>query len=276
VIWLKASVRQQRDKSQVPKKGILKSLVQRIVFTHRIAIDSKVIYIHENKTMAARLAIWPSRNAYTPPVLGNRKHSLDLSVTSSVDNILGVGSRDSSSNVLAGEAAENAAVGAGHSARAAVGVSLAVAAKGALASSTTGGKDLAGETSLRGLLDVLESVALSDNLGTGVGLESVARVGIEVVADGVEERVTSNLGRATRGVVDVVALESDHVVAAGEVHAPVMVAVAGSRPGRSTVDLVVGDADTAGSAVTEHDVLAGNEVGGDVIDPDHVGYSCFD
>ena len=96
-------------------------------------------------------------------------------------------------------------------------------------------------------------------------------VGVEVVVDGVEDGVASDLGGAAGGMVDVVALEGDHVVAAGEVHAPVVVAVAGSRPGGGTVDLVVGDGDAAGSLVTEDNVLAGNKVGGDVVDPDHIG-----
>lgn len=96
-------------------------------------------------------------------------------------------------------------------------------------------------------------------------------VGVEVVVDGVEKGVTSDLGGAAGGVVDVVALEGDHVGAASEVHAPVVVAIAGSRPGGGTVDLVVGDGNATGSAVTENNVLAGDEVGGDVINPDHVG-----
>jgi hypothetical protein len=119
-------------------------------------------------------------------------------------------------------------------------------------------------------LDVLEHVALSDDLGASVGLERVLRVLEEVVVDGVEKSVTSNLGRAAGGVVDVVALEGDHVVAAGEVHAPVVVGVAGSGPGGGTVDLVVGDGNTTGSTVTKDNVLAGDEVSGDVVDPDHV------
>ena len=70
--------------------------------------------------------------------------------------------------------------------------------------------------------------------------------------------------------MDVVALEGDHVVAAGEIDSPVVVAVAGSGPGGGAVDLVVGDGDTTGSLLAEDNVLAGNQVGGDVVDPDHV------
>ena len=87
------------------------------------------------------------------------------------------------------------------------------------------GKELSCKTSLGGCLDVLENVALGDNLGTSIGLKGVARVGVEVVVDGVEKGVAGDLGGAARGVVDVVALESDKVVATGEVQTPVMVTV---------------------------------------------------
>lgn len=197
-------------------------------------------------------------------------NNLDPSVTSGVDNVLSVGTRHGSSNVLSREASNDAGVRASHGSGRTVNVGLAVAAKTALASGTTGSKDLAGKTSLRRGHDVLESIALSDDLGTSVGLESVTGVGVEVVADGVEKGVASDLWRAARGVVDVVALEGDHVVAAGEVDSPVVVAIAGGGPGGGAVDLVVGDGNTAGRTLTKDNVLAGNQVGGTVVDPDHV------
>jgi hypothetical protein len=201
------------------------------------------------------------------------QNHLDLSVTSRLLDVLRAGSSAGSGNALSLHASQDAGVRAREGTRGAVNVGLAVAAHGGLAGSTVGtdGEDLAGETSLSRGLDVLEHVALSDDLSAGVGLERVLRVLVEVVVDGVEKGVTSNLGRAAGGVVDVVALEGDHVVAAGEVHAPVVVGVAGSGPGGGTVDLVVGDGNTAGSAVAEDNVLAGDEVGGDVVNPDHVG-----
>ena len=52
---------------------------------------------------------------------------------------------------------------------------------------------------------------------TACGLTYVLAVGVEVVVDGVEQGVAGDLGAAAGRVVDVVALEGDHVVAAGEV-----------------------------------------------------------
>jgi hypothetical protein len=58
--------------------------------------------------------------------------------------------------------------------------------------------------------------------------------------------------------VDVVPLEGDEVVGAGEVDAPVVVGVAGGGPGCCAVDVAVGDCDAVGGAVAEDDVLAGD------------------
>lgn len=79
--------------------------------------------------------------------------------------------------------------------------------------------------------DILEHGALDDNHGARVHLERVARVGIPVVVDRVEEGVAANLWRSSGGVVDVVALEGDQVVGSGEVEGPVVVPVAGGGPG---------------------------------------------
>ncbi|KAF7545500.1 hypothetical protein G7046_g9552 [Stylonectria norvegica] len=49
-----------------------------------------------------------------------------------------------------------------------------------------------------------------------------------------------------------------------------MVSIAGRRPRRGTVDLAVGDGDTLARVVAQDDVLAADERGGNVIDPDHV------
>jgi hypothetical protein len=53
----------------------------------------------------------------------------------------------------------------------------------------------------------------------------VLAVGVEVVVDGVEEGVAGDLGGTARRVVDVVTLEGDHVVAAGEVDEEVVLGV---------------------------------------------------
>ena len=201
----------------------------------------------------------------------NRASSLQLSVTGSVDDVLGDSSGGSGSNVLALEVGEEAGVSAAKSARGAVGVHLAVVAEVRLASSVVGAgsKDLTGETSLSRGIDVLEDVTLSKDLGARVSLESMGN-SVEVVVDGVEEGVASNLGGAARGVVDIVVLQGDGVGRTGEVQGPVVTAVAGSRPRGGTVDLVVGDGDTVGGRVTEDNVLASDQISGDVVDPDEV------
>lgn len=77
--------------------------------------------------------------------------------------------------------------------------------------------------------------------------------------------------RASAGVVDVVVLERDQVAGSGEVHAPVVVPVAGGRPIGLAVDLAVGDGDAVGGALAQDDVLAADARGLDVVDPDEVG-----
>jgi hypothetical protein len=72
----------------------------------------------------------------------------------------------------------------------------------------------------------------------------------------VQQSVALDLGGAAAGVVDVVALHGDHVVGAIEVDAPVVVAVAGGRVVRETVDVAVGDGDAVVGLGAEDDVLA--------------------
>lgn len=57
----------------------------------------------------------------------------------------------------------------------------------------------------------------------------MAAVVVPVVVDGVEDGVALDFGGAAGGRVDVVVFEGDHVVRAGEVEGPVLVAVAGGR-----------------------------------------------
>lgn len=108
----------------------------------------------------------------------------------------------------------------------------------------------------------------------------VLAVGVEVVVDGVEQGVAGDLGAAAGRVVDVVTLEGDHVVAAGEVDEEVVlrylvsnvlnnmlwtlgayVVVTGGRPAGGAIELRVGDGDTVGGSVAEDKVLAANEGG---------------
>ena len=199
-------------------------------------------------------------------------YSLNASETSSVLDVLGGLGGSSRGDVLAVEVGEEAGVRASKGARAAVSVRLAVVAEGSLACSVVAGRgeDLAGKAGLSRRVNVLEDVALRDDLGARVSLESVGN-GVEVVVDGVEEGVAGNLGGTTRGVVNIVVLEGDGVGGTSEVQAPVVAAVAGSRPGAGTVDLVVGDGDTVGGRVTEDDVLTGDQISGNVVDPDKIG-----
>jgi hypothetical protein len=129
---------------------------------------------------------------------------------------------------------------------------------------------LTGQTGLLRLHDVLEHVALREHLCARVRFERVLAVRVEVVVHGVQEGVAADLGGAAGSVVDVVLLEGDQIVAAGQVDAPVVVAVAGRGPAGGAVDLAVGDCDAVGGRVAEHNVLARDQICGDVVDPDEV------
>ena len=59
--------------------------------------------------------------------------------------------------------------------------------------------------------------------------------------------------------MDVIALEGDQVVGAGEVETPVVVAVAGGGPRGRAIYLSVGDSDAIRSLVSQHDVLTANK-----------------
>ena len=124
-----------------------------------------------------------------------------------------------------------------------------------------------------GSLDVAEHVALSQNLSACVAVvECVAGVVLPQVVHGVHDGVAADLGGASAGVVDVVALEGDHVGAASEVHAPVVVSAASrvGRPSAATIDIAVGDGHAVGSLASEDEVLTTDAGGGNVVDPDHV------
>jgi hypothetical protein len=134
-------------------------------------------------------------------------------------------------------------------------------------------EQLATETGLLRLDDVLENITLSNDLRAGVGFERVLGVGVEVVVHGVQQRVSCDLGRAARSMVDVVFLQRNKVVGASEVHAPVVVAIASRRPAGCAVDVAVGNRDAVRGGVAEDNVLAGDEVGCYVVDPDEVAWN---
>jgi hypothetical protein len=61
------------------------------------------------------------------------------------------------------------------------------------------------------------------------------------------------------GVVDVIVLEGDCVLCAGQVHCPVVVGVTAGGPFGLAVDEVVGDCDAGVFGVASDDVLAADE-----------------
>jgi len=87
----------------------------------------------------------------------------------------------------------------------------------------------------------------------------VADVVIPEVVDHMDDGVASELGRAALGVVNVVVLESDCVLGAGQVNGPVVVSVTASGPLGLAVDEVVGDRDAGVFGVAGHNMLASDE-----------------
>lgn len=96
----------------------------------------------------------------------------------------------------------------------------------------------------------------------------MARDGVPVVVDCVQQGVSADLGSAAGGVVDVVPLHGDQVAGAGQVDGPVMVAVAGGAPAGVAVKLAVGEGHAVGSRFTSDEHLAADEGDLDVVDPD--------
>jgi len=87
----------------------------------------------------------------------------------------------------------------------------------------------------------------------------VTDVIIPEVVDYVDDGIASKLGRAALGVVDVVVLEGDCVLGAGQVHGPVVVGVTASGPLGLAIDEVVGDCDAGVFGVASHNMLASDE-----------------
>lgn len=92
-------------------------------------------------------------------------------------------------------------------------------------------------------------------------------VTVEVVVDSMEKCVSlsTDLGAAARGVMDVVALHSDEVSATKEQDSPVVTSIARSRPRGLTVKLCVADCHAVGVTVTGNEHLATDEGDLDVI-----------
>lgn len=206
------------------------------------------------------------------PLISNKVFRLGHAEASGGHDALGAVVVRSTSNGLALEVAEEASVGATESTRAAEAVELTVAAKRSGTSRARGRntEELALVTlGVNGVLDVLEDVTLSEDRAR-VDLESVVRDIVEEVVDGVEESVAGDLGATAGNSVDVVVLEGDEIVGAGEVETPVVVVVAASRPAGGTINLAVGDGDTVAGVVSEDNVLTTDERSGNMVDPDVV------
>lgn len=210
-----------------------------------------------------------------------------------------VGRGASAGNGLALELAEKAGVSAVHGAGTTESVEMAGAAEVGLALSVGVGIRGAEESAVLRLDDgvnVLEDVALSEDVAALADLEGVAVEVVEEVVDlvsfvskvqsiwdrlrgiegrgpayGVEESVALDLGHTTAQVVEVVAHKSHHVVGAVEVHTPVVVSVASSGPVGAAVNQVVRDSNAVVGLGTENNVLATNTGSSDVINPDEIG-----
>jgi hypothetical protein len=198
----------------------------------------------------------------------------DLSISSTSLHSLCIRRTHSTGYILSTESTQHTSVRARKRARATIRILLAVMSEVLFTCSRArvAVEQFASQTSLLREFDVLENIALCDNLGAGISFECVLRVGVEIVVHGVEQGVAADLGGAARGVVDVVLLEGHEVVGTGQVDAPVVVAVAGGGPAGCAVDVAVGDGDAVGGRVAEDDVLACDEVGGYVVDPDEVAW----
>lgn len=230
--------------------------------------QSNIIFRNNNLATPVRLL------AFLLPSLVS-KSRLDLANTSVGSDTAGnTASRHSTSNILALEVNQESGIDGAEAARATERIDLAHTAQRRRADLVGGGigasEDLADALEER-CDDVLEDVALGQDVGVaGAAVERVPAVGVPVVVHGVQQRVAADLGRTSRCVVHVVALERHEVRASREVQCPVVVAVAGGGPGGGAVDLGVGDCNAAGGAVTEDDVLAADERGVDVVDPGQV------
>lgn len=186
---------------------------------------------------------------------------LQVTLTSVGQNAGGNGGvSGSSSDVLALKVGQETLIRLAESTRRAKSVNLANTSKVSRANLVGGSIGRSEELSINGGLsnniDVLENVALSEDVTTGTNLEGVAGVVVPVVVDSVQESVTLDLGATTAGVVDVVALEGDEVGVTIKVDTPVGVGVAGSGVLGNTVNVVVGERNTVVGGGTEDVVLA--------------------
>jgi hypothetical protein len=113
--------------------------------------------------------------------------------------------------------------------------------------------------------NILEDVPFGNNHTTSSIIEGMARVGIPVVVDGMEQGVATDLGAAARGVVNIVTLHCDQIVGSGQVHGPVVMAIAGRGPACRAIEFVVGECHSVGGSIAGNEHLAANERHFDVV-----------
>jgi hypothetical protein len=185
----------------VPRTGRNGNMYTRLCTKNRTKGWSQKLYTARRVIKPVRQKTWSSRRI------------LDLSEASIAGHTgLGRARGTGTRNVLSGEVGEEARVGPLVAGGASVGIQLASMAQircaGGIGSAVWAREDLAGDgaAGVNNVDDVLEDISLGDDHGASVDLEGVATVGVPVVVDGVQQRVAGDLGRASRRVVNVVAL----------------------------------------------------------------------
>lgn len=194
---------------------------------------------------------------------------LDLANTSTVLDAGRVGDAGTGDR-LALEVAQESSVGSAESTAGTEGVQLASVAQVGAADcvgASAGGTEEGSLVTQQGSGHVLKDVALSDDHTALCVVESVSSVVVEHVVDGVHQAVTTDLGRAAAGGVDVVALHGDEIRRAGQVDGPVVAVVASGGPLGVSVEVVVREGDTVGSSVSSDEHLATDQGDLAVVDP---------
>lgn len=196
---------------------------------------------------------------------------LDLSNTSSQSDVGGGLAWGKTAVSL--EGGQSTGVGPNKGTRLSDGVTNTVVAQVGLAGGSTGCEELSWLWAQEGGLDTVEDVALSDDVGVGTNIESMSRVLVEHVVNGVENSLdTCHLGGATGGVVNVVADKGDGILGTVQENGPVVLVIAGCGPGSVTIELAVGNGDASCSCSTagscEH--LSADEGNLHMVNPDEI------
>lgn len=148
------------------------------------------------------------------PHFSQAAKSLDSTKASAGRETGNTGVSGSRSNILATEVGQKIGVAAWKCARAAKAVDLAYMAEVRWADGVGSGararEELTSEARcLEWCSYILEDVAFSDDLAASTDFEGVSGVIVPVVVDGVEKGVSADLGGTTRGLINVVVLESN-------------------------------------------------------------------